>query len=119
MYSFAIFVLILIFILLQAQKCEKTNEATYLVTYNADHEHKKLVDYEDGTTEISFVTTWSYQTSTDPSNAGHDSDIFVVPTIYILIYDVIEISMNANCGGVSREKIKFDVQPETPQAKTL
>ena len=56
--------------------------------YYNENNVKTVTKYEDDTTEISFVTTWSYQTSSQPDTAGHDSDIFVVPSYYLLIHEV-------------------------------
>ena len=78
---------------------------------SADFAHKYINDHEEDTTDFSFITTWSYQTSSDPTNAGHDSDIFVVPVYYLLIHDVTEVVFNKNdCTGSDHFKIKFDVE---------
>ncbi|GFH43554.1 hypothetical protein CTEN210_00027 [Chaetoceros tenuissimus] len=40
----------------------------------------------------SFSTTWSYTTSSDPSIAGEDSDVFVVPNLNVFYTEVFIVS---------------------------
>jgi len=97
---------------LGVMKCEESNDIVSTHSMGIGGTKKTITAYKDGKTEISLVTTWSYQTSGDAGNAGHASDVFVVPTYYILIHDVIEISFDADaCVGVSVQKVKFDVAP--------
>ena len=69
--------------------------------------------------ENSFTTTWSYSTSTDPSLAGSQSDVFVVPNLSVAFNEVLEIFWDDNtCKVIYEEdgklpkKIEFDVESD-------
>ena len=93
----------------KAASCLRAAMADAIFGASTEHAKKFVTEYDDDTTEISFVTSWSYQTSAEPTNAGHDSDIFVVPNYYLLIHTVFEVSLDAeSCAGMGKKKVKFD-----------
>lgn len=97
---------------LGAITCITTGYADTGVTVKNEFGSKRMINFQDETTETSFATTWSYTTSDQAQGAGHAQDIFVVPSIALSIYSVIEVSFNqAECKGEKTPKLKSAVNP--------
>lgn len=69
-----------------------------------------------------FSTTWSYETSQDPWTAGHTSDVFVVPNLFVAVEKVISVQWNNDrtvCKAILpfKEELVFDLNvPPSEQA---
>ncbi|GFH52940.1 hypothetical protein CTEN210_09416 [Chaetoceros tenuissimus] len=86
---------------------------------NTDNDGKSYQDIKavnadsEKTITNSFSTTWSYTTSTDPSIAGEESDVFVVPNLNVFYEEVYTVKWESKENEACGPKLDGDKFPST------
>lgn len=75
-------------------------------------EKHTVKQHKEDVKTVAYTTTWSYTTSDDPELAGRLSDVLVIPTLYVELFNTDEIVFDpANCStpATKQTKVKFAV----------